>query len=57
MRTSFHKGEALAKEINAIYYAECSAMTSSGIKSTFAAAAKAALLPVRPKRKRACTII
>ncbi len=49
---SFLKGEALAKEINANCYVECSAVTSSGIKATFDVAAKAALSPGHRKRWR-----
>ncbi len=44
-------------EITANGYIECSAVTSSGIKATLDAAAKAALSTVRPKWKPACKLI
>lgn len=55
------EGEALAKEIGAIRYMECSALTQKGLKTVFDAAIKVILLPSRrppPKKKQdGCTLL
>jgi Ras-related C3 botulinum toxin substrate 1 len=58
------EGEALAKEIGAIRYMECSALTQKGLKNVFDAAIKAILLPNKArqpqknaKQQGGCTLL
>lgn len=55
---SYAQGLALAKEIGAVKYQECSALTQRGLKSVFDEAIRAVLCP-RPKMKpkRSCSIL
>ncbi len=58
MVTSLVQGEQLAKEIGAVKYVECSAMTQEGLKQVFELAVRAALkqrLVTEPKG--CCTIL
>ena len=47
-------GVQLAAKIRAHAYVECSAKTGDGVEGVFEAAAKAALHPVAPRRRRMC---
>lgn len=48
----------MAKEIGAVKYLECSALTQKGLKIVFDEAIRAVLCPVTPvKPKRKCAII
>jgi len=46
------------KEIGAVKYLECSALTQKGLKSVFDEAIRAVLCPIKvEKERRKCTII
>jgi cell division control protein 42 len=51
------QGERLAKELGAIKYVECSALTQKGLKNVFDEAIIAALEPPQTKSKRKCTLL
>ncbi|ODV83543.1 hypothetical protein CANARDRAFT_29978 [[Candida] arabinofermentans NRRL YB-2248] len=51
------QGERLAKELKAIKYVECSAMTQAGLKNVFDEAIVAALEPPVTKKSKKCTIL
>lgn len=52
------QGLAMAKEISAVKYLECSALTQKGLKTVFDEAIRAVLCPVmQVKPKRRCIIL
>lgn len=55
---TYPQGLAMAKEIGAVKYLECSALTQKGLKTVFDEAIRAVLCPVMPARpKRKCVIL
>jgi len=51
------QGERLAKELGAVKYVECSALTQKGLKNVFDEAIVAALDPPVIKQKRRCLVL
>merc|ERR1712096_356165 len=54
---SLDMGEKLAKELRAVKYVECSALTQKGLKNVFDEAILAALEPPEPIKKRKCCLL
>lgn len=56
---SYPQGLTMAKEIGAVKYLECSALTQKGLKNVFDEAIRAVLRPSRPTpdRKKKCVIL
>ena len=48
----FFQGLAMSKDVGAVKYLECSALTTKGLKNVFDEAIRAVLCPTRPPRKR-----
>lgn len=51
------QGQALAKQIHAVRYLECSALQQDGVKEVFAEAVRAVLNPTPVKRGRSCVLL
>lgn len=55
---SFQQGVSMSKEIGAVKYLECSALTQKGLKNVFDEAIRAVLMPApKTKPKSKCTIL
>jgi len=54
---TYEEGEKLAKELKAVKYVECSALTQRGLKNVFDEAILAALEPPETKPRRKCVIL
>ncbi|KAK0529935.1 Rho GTPase [Tilletia horrida] len=54
---SFDSGERLARELGAVKYVECSALTQKGLKNVFDEAIVAALEPPVVRKKTKCLIL
>ncbi|CAO3700176.1 unnamed protein product [Rhizopus stolonifer] len=54
---SFTQGCQLAKDISAVKYLECSALTQKGLKNVFDEAIRAVLSPVARPKKKGCLIL
>lgn len=53
----FDAGERLARELGAVKYVECSALTQKGLKNVFDEAIVAALEPPVKKKSKKCSIL
>lgn len=55
---TYKEGEAVASEVNAFKYLECSALNQKGLKNVFDEAIRAVLHPKKPKKsKKICCVI
>jgi len=56
---TIEQGERLAKDLKAVKYVECSALTQKGLKNVFDEAILAALEPpaIKKKKDRKCDIL
>lgn len=55
---TYSQSVQMAKEINAVKYLECSALTQTGLKNVFDEAIRAVLCPPSPSKKsKKCTIL
>ncbi|KAJ1889760.1 Rho GTPase [Kickxella alabastrina] len=54
---SYDQGEKLSRELNAVKYVECSALTQKGLKNVFDEAIVAALEPPAVKKKSKCLLL
>ena len=52
------QGQAMVKDIGAVKYLECSALTQKGVKNVFDEAIRVVLIPPpKPKRRTRCLIL
>ena len=55
---TYAKGLQLGKDIKAVKYLECSALTQKGVKAIFEESVRAVLFPVQPvKKKSKCVLL
>lgn len=54
---TFEQGEKLARELRAVKYVECSALTQKGLKNVFDEAILAALEPPEVKKQKKCSLL
>lgn len=54
---TIEQGERLAKELGAVSYVECSALTQKGLKNVFDEAIITALDPPKPRKKKTCNLL
>ena len=55
---TYPQGTQMMREINAVKYLECSALTQKGLKNVFDEAIRAVLVPVEQKKKpKKCIIL
>lgn len=55
--TTHQQGNALAKQIGAVKYMECSALLQDGVREVFAEAVRAVLYPVAKKNPKKCVLL
>ncbi|GLD74101.1 rho-related GTP-binding protein RhoG-like isoform X1 [Lates japonicus] len=55
--TTQQQGNALAKQIGAVKYMECSALQQDGVREVFADAVRAVLYPVTKKNPKKCVLL
>jgi len=55
---TYQQGLSMAKDVGAVKYLECSALTTKGLKTVFDEAIRAVLCPApAPKQKHKCTVL